>query len=118
MVYENYAMLKKHFDASHFACNEPECVEMRVVVFATQEELEYHTSKVHKKAGNKGKFNAGTLLGVRVEEEDDEDGYYLKGQPTIRGGGRGGRGGRGGGVATPAKFTGGDRIGKDFANVV
>ena len=110
-------MLKKHFDASHFACNEPECVEMRVVVFATQEELEYHTSKVHKKAGNKGKFNAGTLLGVRVEE-DDEDGYYLKGQPTIRGGGRGGRGGRGGGVATPAKFTGGDRIGKDFANVV
>lgn len=121
MVYQNYQMLKKHFETSHYPCKEPECLEMRVVVFASPQELEYHTSKMHRGAGGKGRFDAGTLLGVRVQEEDDDDGYLLKTQTASRGrgrgGGPGGRGGRGG-VQPGNRAPETDRIGKDFTGVV
>lgn len=119
MVYKDYPMLKKHFDASHFPCTEPECLEMRVVVFGTQNELEYHKDKTHRKGGNKGKFDAGNLLGVRFEEDDDDDddGYYLNRDSTNQ---RGGRGGRGGSSMNTRglKGIGPELIGKDFANIV
>lgn len=117
MVYKDYTMLRRHFETSHFPCQEPECVEMRTVVFNTEHELEYHTEKTHRRAGKKGKFNAGDLLGVRLhDDDDDDDGYALSSSPSR---GRGGRGGRGG-MAAPQGRGANPRetIGKDFTSIV
>ena len=59
-------------------------------------------------------YDAGSLLGVRLNDDEDNDGYYLKNQ---QGGGRGGRGGRQNhshghsGVMV-------DRLGIDFSKIV
>ena len=114
MVYKDYGMLQKHFQTSHFPCKEPECIEMRVVVFSTEKELEYHRDKVHRRGANKGKFDAGNLLGVRIDDHDDnEDDYILSNSQNIRGGrGRGGMASHGKGHASK------DNIGKDFTSIV
>ena len=85
---------------------------MLTVVFETSEELEYHNEKKHRRdrnmRGGKQVYNAGGLLGVRVEEDEDNSS-----DDNHRGGGRGfgrGRGGRGfarGG--TDSRRTGGDK---------
>lgn len=109
-------MLRKHFENSHFPCDEPECIEMRVIVFSTDKELEYHRDKVHRKNANKGKYDAGNLLGVRIhDDEDDDEGYALGGGSRPLRGGRGGRGGYG----TQGKgHSSKDNIGKDFTHIV
>lgn len=114
MVYKDFPMLRKHFEASHFPCNEPECVEMRVVVFGSEKELEYHRDKVHRKAAVKGKLDAGNLLGVRLhDEEDGDDGYAVGNSRPLRG-----RGGRGG-LASQGRGHGGkETFGKDFGHIV
>ena len=94
MVYKDYDMLRKHFESSHFLCEEPECIEMKVIVFGSSKELDYHRDKVHRANGGKKKFNAGNLLGVRInDEEDDYDDYLLQNSNQSARGGRGGRGG-------------------------
>lgn len=111
-------MLKKHFDLSHFPCDEPECLEMRVVVFSSAKELEYHRDKVHRKNANKGKYDAGNLLGVRIHDDEDDDEGYALGGPDNRNL-RGGRGrGRGGASIQGRGQTSKDNVGKDFTHIV
>ena len=95
LVFKDLTDLKEHFARSHFVCRDSECLQDVFVVFGTETELDYHNDKVHKKGrigrGGKSMYDAGSLLGVRLNDDEDNDGYYLKNQ---QGGGRGGRGGR------------------------
>lgn len=114
MVYKDLNQMRLHYEASHFPCKEPECMEM-IVIFASEKELEYHKDKTHRKGANKGRFDAGTLLGVRIhDDEDDDDGYLLENRSRPMRGGRGGRGGFSG----SGRDQQGDKIGKDFTTIV
>ena len=59
-------------------------------------------------------YDAGSLLGVRLNDEDEDEAYYLKNQQN---GGRGGRGGRNNhSHGHPGSTI--DRLGKDFSKIV
>lgn len=45
--YGEYNNLQKHYEISHYACKERECLEKAFVAFASQAELELHNQKFH-----------------------------------------------------------------------
>ena len=77
IYYKNYDELAEHFDASHFRCKEPRCLETNpFLVYETEAELSLHTDKVHIRAvkPKKGKtrFNITGLLGIKLDDPEDE----------------------------------------------
>jgi hypothetical protein len=45
IYYRDYKSLERHFRASHFICEEEECLQKSFIVFETHPELELHMSK-------------------------------------------------------------------------
>ncbi|KAJ3118517.1 hypothetical protein HDU96_000933 [Phlyctochytrium bullatum] len=55
--YLNYNSLEQHFRADHFACLEPECLEKKFQVFATDIDMKAHDMEMHphkRTRGSKG----------------------------------------------------------------
>ncbi|KAJ3329827.1 hypothetical protein HDU76_007063 [Blyttiomyces sp. JEL0837] len=55
--YENYNRLEQHFRTDHFSCMEPECLEKKFQVFASDIDLKAHEMEVHpskRTSKNKG----------------------------------------------------------------
>ncbi len=77
IYYKDYESLTNHFEKTHYRCHEEECLATLFVVFETEEELHYHTDKVHRKMsqykGGRTQYNASTLLGLNLEEENEND---------------------------------------------
>ena len=115
MAYRDANTLREHFKRSHYVCNEAECKENLYIVFNSPEELEYHHNKTHRGAPAAGKkrYDAGALLGIRIDADSDEDDHGHQTQTSGRGRGRG----RGGAVASadPKQNKGPkDNLGLDF----
>ncbi|KAA8576685.1 hypothetical protein EYC84_006762 [Monilinia fructicola] len=45
--YVDYSSLSQHFRKDHFPCNEPECLEQKLIFFATEMDLKAHQLEVH-----------------------------------------------------------------------
>ncbi|ESZ98246.1 hypothetical protein SBOR_1342 [Sclerotinia borealis F-4128] len=45
--YVDYNSLSQHFRKDHFPCNEPECLEQKLIFFATEMDLKAHQLEVH-----------------------------------------------------------------------
>ncbi|KAI9640903.1 hypothetical protein NHQ30_010744 [Ciborinia camelliae] len=45
--YVDYNSLSQHFRKDHFPCNEPECLEQKLIFFATEMDLKAHQLDVH-----------------------------------------------------------------------
>ncbi|KAI9199743.1 uncharacterized protein BJ171DRAFT_201996 [Polychytrium aggregatum] len=56
--YANYESLENHFHSDHFWCKEPECLEKKFIVFATDIDLLAHEMEAHPgKRSGKGRPN-------------------------------------------------------------
>jgi hypothetical protein len=47
VYYRDYNELQEHFSSKHYSCDNPECLEKKFVVFATDIDLKAHQSEVH-----------------------------------------------------------------------
>ncbi|QSZ28649.1 hypothetical protein DSL72_003148 [Monilinia vaccinii-corymbosi] len=45
--YIDYSSLSQHFRKDHYPCNEPECLEQKLIFFATEMDLKAHQLEVH-----------------------------------------------------------------------
>merc|ERR1719264_23568 len=75
--YNTYENLQIHFNMSHYACKEQECIQKGFVVFRTNEELNAHINKTHKKI--QGEKGAKTKISLACTEFRYEGGGRLDG---------------------------------------
>lgn len=70
VYYQNYAGLEEHFRACHFLCEDPQCLQMRFVVFPTNLELHSHTVGNHMAGRGKVSVAAADLQVSRMNTLD------------------------------------------------
>lgn len=54
LYYRDYRSLEKHFDLTHYMCQDANCKAACYVVFQSPEELTMHNIQVHRKDAEKG----------------------------------------------------------------
>ena len=69
VFYDRYENLAIHLNMSHYACNQPACLEKCFVAFKTQAELDRHFNSAHSALGGK-KSTKVLSLGKYVEESE------------------------------------------------
>ncbi|TPX39597.1 hypothetical protein SeMB42_g06312 [Synchytrium endobioticum] len=72
--YVNYESLYRHFQGDHFPCNEPECLEQKFVVFASDLDLKAHQMEDHR-----------DVVGRKAKKQTIDVGFTYAGSPTRAG---------------------------------
>ncbi|KAF9972020.1 hypothetical protein BGZ73_004924 [Actinomortierella ambigua] len=82
--YDKYPDLEHHFQTEHFACQDPECLEKKFVVFDSDLDLRAHEAETHPNSMNRNRRRI-----------DVQFGYAGEGGSNRRGAGGGSSGGGG-----------------------
>mgnify|MGYP000178507476 CR=1 FL=1 len=71
--YDKYQNLQTHFEKSHYACLEPDCLEKCFIVFKTKNDFEVHLLKTHKSQAKQVKaYLVGSMEEDHAEHYDNE----------------------------------------------
>ena len=83
IYYKDYPSLRVHFDKTHFACQDKQCVQEAFVVFRSHAELSNHHQSRHMGGGGRSKEKAVKIRTVGTTEDivfRDDKGVNVKDQ--------------------------------------